>query len=227
LDTLTARIRDEAPAPSSHFPGQCPYRGLQSFEVEDEQFFFGREPQVASMLESVRTGKRFLAIVGASGSGKTSLAQAGVLAALRRGAVSDSSNWLFAVCRPGDRPFHSLALALQTAGAVERTNSLTDQLRLTDQLVRTFVENERGIQLYARLVLGDTHHQGRLVILVDQFEELFTLCDDPNSRQAFIANLAYAASSAETDVLIIIALRTDFYGECLNFPALAAALGNS
>ena len=116
----------------------CPYKGLARFETSDAEFYFGREQTVARAVGRLVEG-RFLALVGASGSGKSSLLRAGVLHALRSGAIPGSRGWTYVSIRPGSHPLRSFEDAI---GRPPR-----DQAR-------------------------------RLVVAIDQFEEVFTACDD-------------------------------------------------
>src|SRR5271157_1127531 len=120
---LVCGIRGVEPGPGpgqAIYEGQCPYRGLRVFDVNDAAFFFGREALVQWLLNELRPAvesqqvNRFLAIVGFSGSGKSSVARAGVSGAIRRDDISASSRWPVAICRPGSDPLESLAVALSS-----------------------------------------------------------------------------------------------------------------
>jgi Novel STAND NTPase 1 len=124
---LVCGIRGIEPGPGpgqALYEGQCPYRGLRVFDVDDAPFFFGREAQVQGLLHKVRLASegqpvsRFLAIVGASGSGKSSVARAGLVAALKHDAIPGSARWPVAIFRPGPDPLESLAMALSRAASV-------------------------------------------------------------------------------------------------------------
>src|SRR6266403_4621664 len=115
------------------YEGQCPFRGLRVFDVDDAPFFFGREALVQWLLNEVRPAtegqpvNRFLAIVGASGSGKSSVARAGLIAAVKNDAIPGSSRWPIAILRPGPDPVESLAVALSRAVNVgQGTSALAD-----------------------------------------------------------------------------------------------------
>jgi signal transduction histidine kinase len=222
---LACGVRGVEPGPTpgqAIYEGECPYRGLQFFDVEHAPFFFGREALTEWLLNELRpsTGSgtggdnRFLAIIGPSGSGKSSLARAGLVAALKRGEIEGSANWPVAICRPGPDPLESLAVALSP--------STLDAL----DLISKFRDNERTLHITARVALRNAPSGHRLVVLVDQFEELFTLCHNEDLRQALVDNLLYAASVAEGRTAVLLALRADFYGKCAPYPALAAALSD-
>jgi hypothetical protein len=155
---LLAGIRGVAPGPSpgeSVYEGRNPYRGLRTFDVEHAPFFFGREALTGWLLDELRprpalggrerSDSRFLAIVGPSGSGKSSLAQAGLLAALKTGAIEGSEKWPRVVFRPGHDPLESLALALSDLPGIAPTPAALDEL------IRGLLDNERMLHRCNRL----------------------------------------------------------------------------
>jgi len=173
--------------------GVCPYKGLEAFDFNDEdpKYFFGRTALVDELLDRLREGK-FLAVVGASGSGKSSVVKAGLLHQLQLGRrLSGSEEWQILIFRPGEHPLENLTLAFGGA---------PDKLRLRDgkglaQLVRT------------------SGHAG-VVLVADQFEEAFTLCEDDAERQLFFACLLGALEERHTNLRVIITMRADFFGKC-------------
>jgi energy-coupling factor transporter ATP-binding protein EcfA2 len=214
---LLSGIRGVEPGPSpgqAIYEGECPYRGLQFFNVEHAPFFFGREVLTGWLLDALRGDNRFLAIIGPSGSGKSSLARAGLVAALKRGEIEGSDQWPVIICRPGPDPLESLAVAL--------SQDTSEALALMTKLA----DNERALHITARVALRDAPPERRLVVLVDQVEEVFTLCHDEGLRQALIDNLLYASNVAEGQTMVLLAMRADFYGKCAAYPTLAAALAD-
>jgi hypothetical protein len=208
------------------YEGQCPYRGLRVFDVEDAPFFFGREALVQWLLNEVRPAiegrpvNRFLAIVGASGSGKSSVARAGLVAALKHDAIPGSSRWPVAICRPGEDPLENLAVALSKVVNVgQGTPALAE-------LITEFQKNEKTLHLIARKALPDNAPDLRLAILVDQFEEVFTLCHKDELREALVRNLLYAAKVAQGQTLVMLTMRADFYAKCAANAGLAAAFSD-
>jgi WD40 repeat protein len=208
------------------YEGQCPYRGLRVFDVDDAAFFFGREALVQWLLNAVHPGtegqpvNRFLAIVGASGSGKSSVARAGLVAAIKRDDIPASSRWPVAISRPGLDPVESLAVALSRAVNVgQGASALSD-------LIAEFRRNERTLHLVTRQSLPENAPNQRLVILVDQFEEIFTLCRQDELREALIRNLLYAAKVTQGQTLVILTMRADFYAKCAANAELAAAFSD-
>ncbi len=206
------------------FEGRCPYRGLELFDVEHAPLFFGREALTEWLLDNLKrqpSGResRFLAIVGASGSGKSSVVRAGLLAALKNGKLEGSEAWPRAVCRPGAEPFFNLAKAL--TGLAQESVSAVVFDRLQGRK-----DGERSLHVAAGLVLGEPPRGERLVLLVDQFEEIFTLCNDEAERRDFIANLLHAATVAGGRAIVVVTMRADFYHRCAVHNDLAAALSD-
>ena len=209
----TSPSADEVPA-----PGEPPYQGMAYYDVADADRFFGREALTAELVDHLRHNN-LLAVIGASGSGKSSLVRAGVLPALQgKQPLSDdkqpptgSARWAYYLITPTAHPLKMLAASLTPTN-----ESILAQAQLMDAL---HVE-PRTLDLYAhRLVRGDQ----RLLLVVDQFEELFTLCKDDGEQQAFVDNLLHAATD-DGVVTLVLTLRADFYHHCARFPALRTAL---
>ncbi|MFF7725249.1 helix-turn-helix domain-containing protein [Streptomyces sp. NPDC008001] len=220
----------------------CPYRGLAAFDAEDAGWFFGRERATAALVRQLTErldGSGPVAVVAASGTGKSSLLHAGLVPELRRGVlpVAGSSRWPVVTMRPGERPVEELLSRLAEAAPADR-----DHLRraLTGggagALARAVhaALNRRPRQAGART--GGAGAGGgaprRAVLVVDQFEEVFTLCQDARERAEFVRAVhALATGPAPADdrggsaALVVLGVRADFYGRCLAFPVLAAALG--
>ena len=208
------------------YEGQCPYRGLRVFDVGDAAFFFGREALVQWLLNEVRPAtqsrvvNRFLAILGASGGGKSSVARAGLVAALKHDVIPDSSHWPITILRPGPDPVESLGVALSKAVNVGQSATALAEL------IAEFQKNEKTLHLIARQTLPEDAPELRLVILVDQFEEIFTLCHRDDLRESFIGNLLYAAKVAQGQALVVLTMRADFYAKCAANAELAAAFSD-
>jgi WD40 repeat protein/DNA-binding SARP family transcriptional activator len=215
-DLVRARIGDGAtPAPVSSPPVPTrppnPYKGLRAFTEADVPDFFGREALTARLLSRLREGGpcgRFLAVVGPSGSGKSSVLRAGMIPAVRAGALPGSEGWFIALMTPADDPFRELATALGHV-AVEPTDAADVQLE----------DGRDGLSRALRAVLPD--HEGELLLVIDQFEELFTLVEDEELRRRFVATVVDAATRPEQRVRVVVALRADLYDRPLRYPALA------
>jgi WD40 repeat protein/class 3 adenylate cyclase len=177
-----ARLYGGEEGPVETNAGECPYKGLASFEAEDARLFFGRERLVGEL--AARTvGVGLAAVVGASGSGKSSVIAAGLLPSLRAGLLPGSERWRSVVMRPGEHPLAAL-----------------DSLSISDQ-----------------------DADERLVLVIDQFEELFTTCQDDEERSRFVERVVAIARDTERTV-VVLALRADFSGECATYPELAELL---
>ncbi|MGD8626448.1 MAG: TIR domain-containing protein, partial [Anaerolineae bacterium] len=200
----------------------APYRGLLRFEAEHTRFFFGREADRRRLVEKLEEDT-FVAVVGASGSGKSSLVRAGLLPALARGALPGSDQWHTLVFQPGGQPLRTLAEQVATLVPIAH------RLEAADDLTGRLSERADGLRTAATTYLAD--RPGSLLLVVDQFEELFTLCrEKPEACRArveqFIANLADAVENGEGRIRILITLRADFLDRCLAFPALRDLLQN-
>ena len=182
-----------------------PFKGLASFDVDDGEWFFGRERLVAELIARL-AGASLLGVVGPSGSGKPSAVRAGLVPALRAGALPGSEQWIVAVMRPGQHPLRELD---RTAWAAFSTDL---RARLS------------GADLPLRAVRDALGKGERLVLVVDQFEEIFTACADEAERAAFVSAITEAASDPRGNVAVVLAVRADFYGRCAEDPSLASLI---
>jgi DNA-binding SARP family transcriptional activator/ABC-type glycerol-3-phosphate transport system substrate-binding protein len=189
-----------------------PYKGLRSFDEPDAADFFGRSRMVDRLVARLaeRTdGSRLLAVVGPSGSGKSSLVRAGLVPALRRGALPVAEAWFTTELTPGLRPFHELEAALPRV-AIDPPANLLDELR----------RDERGLLDVADRILP-ADGRTELLVVVDQFEELYTLTTTESERSSFLASLTEAVTDPSSRVRIVLMLRADFYDR----PLLDARFG--
>ena len=191
-----------------------PFKGLHAFREGDAEDFFGRDRLVAEVVGRVDGGTRLVALVGPSGSGKSSVVRAGVVPTLRKGAVPGSQRWLFASMVPGAHPFAELEAALLRS-TIDAPDSLTAQL--ADETLGL-------LRCVLRVLPDDT---SRLVLVIDQFEELFTLVDDESERRRFLANLVAALDDPRARVIVILTLRADSYHRPLDYAEFAARLASN
>ncbi len=165
-----------------------PFKGLHAFQEADAADFFGRDRLVAEVISRLGAGARLVALVGPSGCGKSSVARAGVVPALRKGSLPGSEHWLVASMVPGAHPMAELEAALLRS-TLDAPNSLDAEL----------ADPELGLlRASLRLLPHDT---SRLVLVIDQFEELFSLVADEGERQRFLANLVAAIDDPQGRVL--------------------------
>ena len=205
LQAATERTRLYAVAepPDPCAPEVCPFRGLAPFDAAHAEYFFGRERLVAELVARL-VGSTLLAVVGPSGSGKSSAVRAGLLPAIAGGVVPGTEHWRRAVMRPGERPLaelsRTLARAVPEAGREDPAPWIGDALD--------------------RLRAGE-----RLVLFVDQFEEAFVACRDEAEREAFLDALVEGAADPDERLVVVLAIRADFYGRCAEHAELSTLVG--
>jgi uncharacterized protein YjbI with pentapeptide repeats len=184
----------------------CPYKGLRYFDwnSEDPKYFHGRTVLTDQLLDQVRQ-HNFLAITGASGSGKSSVLRAGLLHQLKQGRrIGGSDRWQIRVLIPGEHPMQALALAfvLEDLSHLDRA----EQLRKAEDLLSV------GANGLRRLV--ETAVTERFILVVDQFEEVFTVCANEEERQKFFECLLKGLQLSPK-LCVILAMRADFFGKCV------------
>ncbi|NUM47832.1 MAG: SUMF1/EgtB/PvdO family nonheme iron enzyme [Anaerolineales bacterium] len=206
------------PVSDAPAPGEPPFKGMLYFDVQDAPLFFGRETLTEELAQRLsQDGSNFLAIVGASGSGKSSLARAGLIPAI----MAKYPGWIYRVITPTTHPLQELAVTL-TADV----ESVTAATTLIDDLAADPRSLDIGTSRFLK-----RQNAPHMLLVVDQFEELFTACKDLSERKAFIDNLLKAvgvhqnSESTETSkVSIVLTLRADFYHHCAQYDNLRAAL---
>ncbi len=178
-----------------------PYKGLRAFQQADAADFFGRTDMIARVLGRLQeedAQSNFLAVIGPSGSGKSSLVKAGVLPGLRSGRIPGSDDWFYAEMVPSHAPLEELSSALLSVS----TADLPD-------MVYTLRENNDGLTQGVRQALPEP--DSKLVLMIDQFEELFTQVEKESARQRFLDLILNAVNVEDSPVIIIATLRADFY----------------
>ena len=201
--------------------GACPYRGLAAFREGDAQFFYGRETFTERLETSVKTKPLVAVIVGSSGSGKSSAVFAGLLPRLRQ-----TGGWQITVTRPGDQPYYSLASTLSPLLAPELGE--TDQLVETRKLAERLMSGEVNLYRVVERILEKGSENEQLLLVIDQFEELYTLCPDVDTQQRFIDELLSTEKASSerrpSPVVILLTMRADFMGQALSHRPFADAL---
>ncbi len=203
-----------------------PYPGLRPFGRDEDTFFFGRETQVDDLLDRLQE-THFLAVIGTSGSGKSSLVRAGLLPALDSGFMAGAgAAWTITELRPGDRPFARLATSLVRDTVWGHELSASDSVGPpVDQLIEDLEQHLRrgNLALNWRLGVDPLPAGTQLLVLVDQFEELFRYCrTDSAEAAAFVSLLLGAAGHPQ--VYVVMTMRSEFLGDCSQFPDLPEAI---
>ncbi|MBD2435236.1 eIF2A-related protein [Nostoc sp. FACHB-110] len=196
----------------------CPYPGLKAFAEEDAQYFYGRESLTGQLIAQL-AHKSFLAVVGASGSGKSSVVQAGLIAQLRSGKqLPGSDSWLIKSLRPGANPLEALARRLGESKEIPLHPDTPTPHLLIEGMLYQGVE---GFVYWVR-----SRPEPMVVLVIDQFEELFTLAAS-EERQRFLELLLGAVEYAADKFKLVLTVRADFIASCLEVPALANLLQQS
>ncbi|HUQ73054.1 MAG TPA: hypothetical protein VM165_26225, partial [Planctomycetaceae bacterium] len=199
-----------------------PFPGLRPFRSDEHHLFFGREEQIAALLQLLRQN-RFLAVVGTSGSGKSSLVRAGMIAELHGGTMTHAgSAWEVIVLRPGGSPIENLAKAMVEADLYDAEDSST-----LARLKATLSRSRFG--LVEAMKQSEVFEPGtNLLVVVDQFEELFRFrqqgVDSEEAAAAFVNLLLTASEQGECPIYVAITMRSDYLGDCSEIPGLAEAV---
>lgn len=234
------RLQGEGPT-AVH--GVCPYRGLASYRRQDARWFFGRERSTNALVAQLRAAEKtggLVMLVGASGAGKSSLLNAGLVPSLQSGALSDEGSQIGPVVQlvPGSDPLAELTRQIpELAHATSAVEETASEGRSTTRFAHAVRES---VAAWAR---RQTSSGARPVVIVDQFEETFTLCSDEASKRTFIQVLQAACTPGDAGdagdasdardardaggpapALVVLGIRADFYEQCLRYPELADAL---
>ncbi|AKT44055.1 protein kinase domain-containing protein [Chondromyces crocatus] len=201
-DLETLRL---APSPQRSTHVSSPFTGLAAFQEADAAWFFGRDTELGACLARLRR-QPLVTIAGPSGAGKSSFVRAGIIPALKR----SGETWDALVLRPGARPLTALAETswqlLEAPGGTER-----DPTQTAAQLEEhaAILQREPGY-LGAMLRAHCRKHRSRVLLFIDQFEELYTLGADATTRRAFLACTAGVADEASSPLRVVLAMRSDF-----------------
>ena len=201
---------------------RLPYPGLRPFRCDESDLFFGREGCVDDMVDRLKA-TRFLAVLGASGSGKSSLVATGLLDALELGLLAPAGpHWRVAKFRPGGEPICHLAEALVRTGGERPAGAAAVDVHQQTQLLASFLR--RGPHSLAQWCLdGNLPSRCNLLILIDQFEELFRYENYARREEAeaFVALLIESAQADDVPIHVVITLRSEYLGACALIPGLA------
>ena len=195
-----------------------PFPGLRPFTQEEDYLFFGREEQTMELLQRLG-GNRFVAVVGSSGSGKSSLVRCGLLSQLLGGKLLEAgASWEIAVTHPGGNPLALLTDALLEADLYDR-----DEENARENLLATLSRSHFG--LVEAVKQADLGAGTNFLLVVDQFEEIFRFHEAGQTQQEaaneFVSLLLEAAAQKEVPIYVVLTMRSDFIGECGQFEGLA------
>ncbi len=189
-----------------------PYKGLRAFQEIDANIFFGREALIQQLVNSFSRGRdlsRFLAVVGPSGSGKSSVVKAGLIPALRRGAVPNSEHWFYVEMVPSAKPFKELLAALLSVAS-----------NLPEDVLERLQHDPRALVRTVDQILPQNDARTELFLVIDQFEELFTLVEHEVEIVQFLNSLYAAVTDSRSRIRVVITLRADFYDRPLLYPSM-------
>jgi energy-coupling factor transporter ATP-binding protein EcfA2 len=183
----------------------CPYKGLNAFQENDQDLFFGRQRLIESVVSHLKESN-FLAVVGPSGSGKSSLVLAGLLPELKKGELEGSQEWqYFPPFVPGSNPLRNLAMSIKPDASA--------------QWIADTIEKLKADRFYLAKTLCGSVEGKPSVIVIDQFEEIFTLCTE-EIRNAFVDNLVTFVQTPNPKPIVILTLRSDYEAQIVSLPEL-------
>lgn len=225
LETLVLRLLEEPEAlPKQVEPAKpveiwqgSPFSGLRAFTPADAPIFFGRGRETDALVKQV-SQSRFVAVIGASGSGKSSLVGAGLIPQLNSNAISGSKDWYTLDFTPGENPFESLAEAL-IKGIPALTGDPIEYAERKHKLAHNLAQQPSALAEICDVALAEALDWTEVLLFIDQFEELFTLAS-VETRAAFADILTYESPK----IRIVVTLRADFYHRCLEYPMMAEKL---
>jgi tetratricopeptide (TPR) repeat protein len=207
-----------------------PFPGLRPFEPDEDHLFFGREKEIDELLRRLGT-HRFLTVVGTSGSGKSSLVRSGLIPSLQSGfMVNASSSWRVSILRPGENPIGRLAEALDAPDVLGDPGG---RLGETNRIVLDATLRRGTLGLVEAIWHARIPHDENVLIVVDQFEELFRFRQSGHGDKtrdegtAFVKLLLEAASQSNVAIYVALTLRSDFIGDCMEYPGLPETINDS
>lgn len=207
-----------------------PFPGLRPFKIEESHLFFGREGQSDEVLLKL-SKHRFVSVIGPSGSGKSSFIYCGVLPILYGGFLTDASpNWEVVVTRPGAGPIDNLAESLLSHNP-EYTGADPEEKKIKRTIISTLLRSS-SLGLVEAIEQSRRSADVNYLVLVDQFEELFRFKESSdtnsvNETLAFVNLLIEAANYPDTPIYVAITMRSDFIGDCAQFPDLTRKINDS
>ncbi|KPK86791.1 MAG: hypothetical protein AMS27_04245 [Bacteroides sp. SM23_62_1] len=206
-----------------------PFPGLRPFSIEESHLFFGREGQSEEVLQHL-SENRFVAVIGASGSGKSSLMYCGLVPILHGGFIAEAgSDWKIITTRPGNQPVDNLAISLTNAFIKNKAEDYEKNCSVIQAILR---RSSLGLS-DAISQLEQQDQQSNILLMVDQFEELFRFKKSRrdeitfNESEAYVKLLVSAVRQKEVPIYVILTMRSDFIGECSQFQELTRLINES
>jgi hypothetical protein len=206
-----------------------PFPGLRPFEADEDYLFFGREKETDDLLRRLRS-HRFLSVVGTSGSGKSSLVRSGLIPSLHSGFMATAgSSWRVALLRPGEDPIGRLAEGLDSPDVLGKPESA---LASTNRVLLEATLRRSTLGLVDAVRQSHISRQDNVLVLVDQFEELFRFRrkhdveHSGDDAVAFVRLLLEAAGQNDLPIYVVVTMRSDFIGDCMDFPGLPEAVND-
>ncbi|WP_430013223.1 S-layer homology domain-containing protein [Microcystis ichthyoblabe FBCC-A1114] len=206
---------DSADVADDNLP--CPYRGLFHFGPGDAEYFFGRKSFIKTLFQATQT-RNFIPLLGASGSGKSSVVFAGLVPKLQQ-----EGHWQFTHFRPGSDPFHALALALVPLYTTNLNE--TERLAQARQLANYLRDGDIPLADVVAQI-QQNYPSERVLVIADQFEELYTLCPDETIRRNFLDKLT-TFPFERVGMVLVLTMRADFLGNALSYRPFADVLQNT
>jgi hypothetical protein len=213
-------------------PLRNPFPGLRPFEPDEDHLFFGREQEIDDLLRRLGT-RRFLSVVGTSGSGKSSLVRSGLIPSLHSGSsVKAGSSWRVAVLRPGEDPIGGLAAALDATDVLGGT-AVDTALAGTGRVMLDATLRRGSLGLIDAVRMARIPPDDNVLIVVDQFEELFRfqrsrhIANAHDEAVAFVKLLLDGVAQQELPIYVVLTMRSDFIGDCMSYPGLPEAINDS
>ncbi len=211
-----------------------PFKGLEAFQQTDAHLFFGRETMIRRLVAHLGSphSAQFAAVVGGSGTGKSSIVRAGLIPAVRDGEIPGSENWQIAIFAPGDHPVQALAerllpLARKHVADARREEDSTheksgdERQQALEELTQVLATAPENLERVVSVGLKDSAPDARLLLVVDQFEEVFTRAGEVERGQ-FLAALQHSARAAQGRAFILVTMRADFFSNLSQYPDLAS-----
>lgn len=201
-----------APMPDSQ---QCPYIGLRAYQETDQTLLHGRESLIRQMLQKVES-ECLLTVIGTSGSGKTSMVLGGLIPQLKARALPDSQNWLsYSLVSPGNQPLEKLAQLI--------CPDVADQNKWVSQ----FIQNLKQDASYLTTCINQFGKDKPAVVVVDQLEQIFTLCQDATTRQTFINSLLRLSQASDPRHIVVFIVQADYGAKLASIPGFEPFLRQS